>query len=54
MYMSTYIPIFYVYDYDIFMHTRRVHQIPLQMVVSYHVWLAFELKTSGGAANECS
>jgi len=31
--------LFYVYEYTIaiFRHTRRGHQIPLQMVVSHHV-----------------
>jgi hypothetical protein len=29
------------------MHTRRGNQIPLQMVVSYHVLLEIELRTSG-------
>ena len=31
--------LFYVYEYTIalFKHTRRGHQIPLQMVVSHHV-----------------
>jgi hypothetical protein len=31
--------LFYVYQYTVtvFRHTRRGHQIPLQMVVSHHV-----------------
>jgi len=31
--------LFYVYEYTVavFRHTRRGHQIPLQMVVSHHV-----------------
>jgi hypothetical protein len=31
--------LFYVYEYTVpvFRHTRRRYQIPLQMVVSYHV-----------------
>jgi hypothetical protein len=29
--------LFYVYQYTVFRHMRRRHQIPLQMVVSYHV-----------------
>jgi hypothetical protein len=31
--------LFYVYEYTVavFRHTRREHQIPLQMVVSHHV-----------------
>jgi hypothetical protein len=34
-----FIYLFYVYEYAIalFRHTRRGHQIPLQMVVSHHV-----------------
>jgi hypothetical protein len=34
-----FIYLFYVYEYTIalFKHTRRGHQIPLQMVVSHHV-----------------
>jgi hypothetical protein len=31
--------LFYIYEYPVavFRHTRRGHQIPLQMVVSHHV-----------------
>jgi hypothetical protein len=34
-----FIYLFYVYEYTVavFRHTRRGHQIPLQMVVSHHV-----------------
>jgi hypothetical protein len=34
-----FIYLFYAYEYTIvlFRHTRRGHQIPLQMVVSHHV-----------------
>jgi hypothetical protein len=41
--------LFNVYDYTVavFRHTRRGHQIPLQMVVSHHVVAGFELRTSG-------
>ena len=46
MYMRTYIHIFYAYKYDIFMHTRKGYQIPLQMVVSHHVVAGIELRTS--------
>jgi hypothetical protein len=41
--------LFIVYEYTVavFRHTRRGHQIPLQMVVS-HMWLlGIELRTSG-------
>jgi hypothetical protein len=40
----------YVYEYivAVFRHTRRGHQIPLQMVVSQHV---VELRTSGRAVS---
>ena len=43
--------LFYVYEYTvaIFRHTRRGHQIPLQMVVSHHVIAGIELRTSGRA-----
>ena len=35
------------YTVAVFRHTRRRHQIPLQMVVSHHVWLlGIELRTS--------
>jgi hypothetical protein len=30
----------------VFRHTRRGHRIPLQMVVSYHVVVGIELRTS--------
>jgi hypothetical protein len=29
--------LFYVYEYPDFMHMRRGHLVPLQMVVSHHV-----------------
>jgi hypothetical protein len=32
-----FIYLFYVFEYTVFRHTRRGHQIPLQMVVSHYV-----------------
>jgi hypothetical protein len=46
MYTNTYIHIFYAYKYDIFMHTRKGYQIPLQMVVSHHVVAGIEFRSS--------
>ena len=37
LFLKFYLFIIYVYTFDVFRHTRRVHQIPLQMVVSHHV-----------------
>jgi hypothetical protein len=39
------------YTVDVYRHTRREHQIPLQMVVSHHVVLGIELMTSGRAVS---
>jgi hypothetical protein len=41
--------LFYLYEYTVavFRHTRRGHQIPLQMVVSHHAVVGIELRTSG-------
>ena len=43
--------LFYVYKYTIavFRHTRRGYWVPLQMVVSHHVVVGIELRTSGRA-----
>jgi hypothetical protein len=38
-----------VCEYTVFRHTRRGHQIPLQMVVSHHVVAGIELRTFGRA-----
>jgi len=44
--------IMYKYTVAVFRHTRRRHQISLQMVVSHHMWLlGFELRTSGRAVS---
>ena len=51
MYMSTYSHIFHVYEHDTFMHTRRGHQIPSQMIVSHSVVAGIELRTSGRAVS---
>ena len=37
IFLKIYFDLFYVYEYIVFMHTRREYQIPLQMVVSYYV-----------------
>jgi hypothetical protein len=42
---------FYVYECSVFMHTRRGHRIPLQMVVSHHVAAGIELRSSGRAVS---
>ena len=39
------------YTVAVLRHTRRGHQIPLHMVVSHHVLLGIELRTSGSADN---
>ena len=43
----------YVWEYTIavFRHTRRGHQISLQMVLSHHWLLGIQLQTSGGAVS---
>ena len=45
--------LFYAHEYTvtIFRHTRRGHQIPLQLAVSHHVVLGLELRTSGRAVS---
>ena len=44
---------FYVSEYTVavFRHIRRWHQIPLQMLVSHHVLLGIELRTSERAVS---
>jgi hypothetical protein len=37
----------HIYEYAVLMHTRREHQIPLKIVVSHHVVVGIELRTSG-------
>ena len=37
LFLQFYLFIIYVYTVAVFRHTRRVHQIPLQMVVRHHV-----------------
>jgi hypothetical protein len=46
----------YVYENTVavFRHTKRGHQIPLQIVVSYHVVARIELRTSGRAVSALS
>jgi hypothetical protein len=41
--------IYFMYTIALFRHTRRGHQISLQIVVSHHVVAGIELKTSGRA-----
>jgi hypothetical protein len=52
-FLKDYIYLFYVYEYTVavFRHTRRGHQIPLQMVVSHHVVAGIELRTSKGVVS---
>ena len=47
------INLFHVCEYtvDVFRHTRRGHQIPLQMVVATMWLLGIELRTSGRAVS---
>ena len=40
-----------MYTVSVFTHTRRGHWIPLQMVVSHHMMLGIELRTSGRAVS---
>ena len=49
LFFLRFIYLFYVYEHTItlFRHTRRGHQIPLQMVASHHVGAGIELRTSG-------
>jgi hypothetical protein len=42
------------YTVAVFRHTRRGHQISLQMVVSHHVVVGFELRTFGRAVGAIS
>ena len=38
LFKDVFIYLFYLYEYTVAVrHTRREHQIPLQMVLSYHV-----------------
>ena len=37
LFKNVFIHVFYVYECSVFVHTRRGHQTPLQMVVSHHV-----------------
>jgi hypothetical protein len=39
----------FIYEYigTLFGHTRRGHQIPLQIVVCHHVFMGFELRNFG-------
>jgi hypothetical protein len=46
-----YLFIIYKYTVAVFRHTKRGHQIALQMVVSHHVVAGIELRTSGRAVS---
>ena len=48
---KTYLFIVYKYTVAVFRHTRRGHQISLQMVVNHLSLLGFELRTSERAVS---